>query len=137
MKKYKSKIGWELVAPLGLILTSALILMVYQQILPGVILILLVMAFIIHMFLTTYYIVDSENLLIKCGFLFNQKISIDAISKISETKNPLSSPATSLDRLQIKYNKYGVVLISPAEKTNFIEALLAVNPHIEVQLKSK
>jgi membrane protein YdbS with pleckstrin-like domain len=137
MRKYKSKVGLELVIPIAIILMTTLALMIYQKLWPGVVLIALVAAFIIHMFSTTYYVVADNNLTIKCGFLFNQTIPIQIITKISETRNPLSSPAVSIDRLEIKYNKYSTVLVSPAEKTDFIQTLLAINPAIQVRLKSK
>ncbi|MFQ5610075.1 MAG: PH domain-containing protein [Woeseiaceae bacterium] len=40
------------------------------------------------------------------------------------TRNPLSSPALSLDRLKITYGpKNRKVLVSPADKESFVQAL--------------
>ena len=61
--------------------------------------------------------------------------AINTIYKISETYNPLSSPAGSIDRLEIKYNKSESVLISPKDKNAFINDLILVNPNIEVQYR--
>ena len=46
----------------------------------------------------------------------NTNIDIKSIRKIIETYNPLSSPAASIDRLEIFYNKFDSILISPKDK---------------------
>ena len=137
MVKYKSKIGLELVIPIMLVLSTTLILMAYQQVWPGIIIIILATAFISHMFLTTYYLIRDNQLFINCGFFFKKTVSIDTIKKISETNNFISSPAASLDRLEIRFNKYDSVIISPKEKSEFIKDLLSIKPAIEVHLKTK
>ena len=58
------------------------------------------------------------------------KVEIQSIKRIYKTRNPLSSPALSLDRIAIVYNKYDEVLISPKDKKEFIEELLKINPDI-------
>lgn len=137
-KIYKSKIGLELVIPIALILGTVFILTVSNE--PswlGVLILLPVILFMVYMFMSTVYIVDNELLIVKSGFVFNDTIKIKTIRKISETYNLLSSPATSLDRLEITYNKYDSVLISPKDKYLFIENLTSINPNIEVKLKNK
>jgi hypothetical protein len=39
------------------------------------------------------------------------------------TRNPLSSPALSLDRLRIEYGQGRAIMISPADKGPFLRAL--------------
>ena len=137
-KIYKSKIGLELVIPIALILGTVFILTISNE--PswlGVLILLPVILFMIYMFMSTFYVVDNEVLIIKSGFLYDDTINIKTIRKISETHNLLSSPATSLDRLEITYNKYDSVLISPKDKLLFIENLTSLNPSIEVKLKNK
>lgn len=137
-KIYKSKIGLELVIPIALILGTVFILTVSNE--PswlGVLILLPVILFMVYMFMSTVYIVDNELLIVKSGFVFNDTIKIKTIRKIGETYNLLSSPATSLDRLEITYNKYDSVLISPKDKYLFIENLTSINPNIEVKLKNK
>lgn len=135
MTTYKSKIGLELVIPITIIIGGTGILMAYEKIWFGLALILVVVAFIAHMLLTTYYKVDNKKLRVKCGFFFDRTINLDTIKEIKETNNPISSPATSLDRLLITYNKYDTVIISPKEKGAFINHLTGINPHIKVTLK--
>jgi len=84
----------------------------------------------------TYYIISDNQLFINCGFFFKKTVSIDTIKKISETNNFISSPVASVDRLEISFNKYDSVIISPKEKSEFIEGLLSIKPGIEVHLKN-
>lgn len=139
MKKiYKSKIGLELVIPLVLVFGTVLTLTISQE--PswiGIVILLPVILFVIHMFMTTDYTIDSDKLTVKCGFLYNKTIDIKAIKKITETNNPLSSPATSLDRLEINYGKFDSVLISPKQKSEFINDIKGLNPNVEVKYKKK
>ena len=111
------------------------ILMAYEKIWFGLALILLIVFFIVHMFVTTYYRIDQNTLRVKCGFFVDQLINIDTIREIKETNNPISSPATSLDRIVITYNKYDTVIISPKEKVAFMNHLTQINPNIKVTLK--
>lgn len=52
--------------------------------------------------------------------------------KLRAAKNPLSAPALSIDRIEILYGKYGIALVSPKNRVQFVKALLAENPGIEV-----
>ena len=61
-----------------------------------------------------------------------ERIDISKITKIEKTNSILSSPALSLDRIRIRYNKYDEVLISPKVKKEFVDELLKVNPTIEI-----
>jgi hypothetical protein len=135
MVTYRSKIGLELIIPLLIIFGGLAITMVVNKAWAGVVILAPILAFITHMLLTTYYIVDGQTLVVKCGFLVNMKIDINTIKSIKETNNALSSPAASLDRLEISYGKYDSVMISPKEKAEFISALTSINPSIEITYK--
>ncbi len=137
-KVYKSKIGLEIVIPLILVFGIVLFLTVSGK--PswiGVTILLPVILFVVHLFATTYYSIIENSLIVKCGFLYNKTIDINTIKKISETNNPISSPATSIDRLDITYGKYDSIIISPKQKQDFIDDILALNPNIEVKFKKK
>lgn len=139
MKKiYNSKIGLELVIPLIFVFGIVLFLTVIEK--PnwiGIAILAPVIVFIVHMFLTTNYTIENDKLTIKCGFLFNKTIDINSIKKITETNNALSSPATSLDRLEITYGKFDSVIISPKQKQEFINDITTLNPNVEVKFKNK
>lgn len=107
--------------------------MVYLKIWLGLITVFLLALFIVHMFLTTYYVIADGKLVIRCGFLYHKTIDIETIRKISETNLALSSPATSLDRMELLYNKFDSVMISPKDKKGLLKKLLEINPSIEIK----
>jgi hypothetical protein len=134
MKTFKSKIGMELVIPIALILGINLLVMAYLKIWPAVIILLLVAVFIVHLLLTTYYQINGDSLKIKSGLIYSSIIDIRNIKRIVKTRIFISAPATSLDRLEILYNKFDMVIISPEDKDNFVKELIGINPDIEVKL---
>jgi len=75
-----------------------------------------------------HYTVTDEDLLIRFG-IFKRRVPLPTIIGISQSRDPTSSPAWSLDRLRIEYltpaNKTRSVLISPADKAGFLAALSA------------
>ena len=85
--------------------------------------------------MTTYYIINGNDLTVKCGFMVCMTIKIVKIKKIKETNNPLSSPAASLDRIAIYYNNTDSTMISPKDKMEFINQLTNINSKIEVIFK--
>lgn len=135
MKKYRSKISAGLVFFIFVVLGGTSTIMIINNAWAGLVINLVVIGFIIYLFSSTYYIINQNDLIVKSGFIINLTIRIDKIKKIAETNNPLSSPATSLDRIAIYYNKSNSVMISPREKADFINKLLHINGQIEVVLK--
>ena len=137
MKEYKSKIGIEFILLFALILGGFSLQMILNEFWVGLFIVLLVIGFIGYLFASTKYIIEGDKLVVKDGFSTNIKIEIDKIKKITETYSILSSPAASIDRLEILYNKFDSVLISPKDKSGFIANLCKINPTIEVVLKKK
>ncbi|MEP0132673.1 MAG: PH domain-containing protein [Eudoraea sp.] len=133
MKKYPSKISYGLVVFILAILVGSTIPMISNQIWLGLIINLLVAVFIAHLFFTTYYVIDEGLLIVKSGFLIDKKIDIKAIRSISETNNLISAPAASFDRLEILYHQFDSILISPRDKSGFIDHITRINPQIVVR----
>ncbi len=77
----------------------------------------------------TGYEISESELKIRCG-PFRQRIPIQEIKEIKTTRSPLSSPACSLDRMEIKYGNSKRVMISPADKEGFIKMLIGKSPQI-------
>lgn len=127
---FRSKIGPEIVIPIGLILGGVLVFMLILGAWLGVVVIAIVLAFVVHLFTTTYYTIDGAELKVRSGFLINITIDINTITKIVPTRSILSAPAVSLDRLEVFYNKYDSVVVSPGDKEGFIEVLKRVNEKI-------
>jgi len=129
---FRSKIGPELFIPMGLILGGVLVFMIMLGAWFGVIVIAVVLAFVVHLFATTYYTIDGAELKVRSGFLINITIDINTITKIVPTRSILSAPAVSLDRLEIFYNKYDSVVVSPLDKEGFIAVLKGMNEGIVI-----
>jgi membrane protein YdbS with pleckstrin-like domain len=100
-----------------------------------IVLILSVMlpVFLLWMWLTTYYVLDESNLVIKYG-PFKKIIPLNTIKSVKKTMNPLSSPALSLKRLEIIYGQYNMVLISPKDRDEFMKILSKHCPQAEIRL---
>lgn len=134
MKIYRSKLGPELILTLLVILGSVFGLMVYTTNWPGITIILVTTLFIAHLFMTTSYQIQGSQLRIRSGFIVDKTVDINTIKKVIATRNIMSAPAASLDRLELTYNRYDAVLVSPKDKAGFINELLTVKPDIEVKL---
>ena len=136
MKNYKSKLGLELIIPLILIFGYSLFELISNKVWIGIFIIVLTIIFILYTLLSINYKIGNDTLNIKCTILININIDIKSIRKITETYNPLSSPAASIDRLEIFYNKFDSILISPKFKKEFIQNLLEINPNIEIEYRN-
>jgi hypothetical protein len=83
---------------------------------------LLTGALIASVMFGTSYTVDRKMLHIRSG-PFRWKVALDEITSVEATRNPLSSPALSLDRLRIRYGKRRQVIVSPADRDGFLKAI--------------
>jgi hypothetical protein len=128
MKIYKSKVDWWLVLLVAGIFGYPIMdgILMHDYFLSVLFSGILLVFFLLSK--TVTYKIEGENLII-----WHTKIEIKSIRKIYRTNNPLSSPALSLDRLAIVYNKFDEILISPKERNEFIDELLKINPSIEIQ----
>ncbi len=78
------------------------------------------------------YIIDGEVLTYQSGPIQGQ-LKIKDIYKIHRTtEDPFNSSNLSADKISIRVRKRSALNISPLEKDEFIEALRAVNPAIEI-----
>ena len=82
----------------------------------------LVTFLLFSVFKNTYYQVADGNLRVVSG-PFRWTIPLSEITEIKPTRNPLSSPALSMDRLKVAYGKRKFVLISPADKAGFLRVI--------------
>jgi hypothetical protein len=83
---------------------------------------------------STRYEITSSDLVVRFG-PFHKTLPLDAIADVFPTRNPLSAPAPSLDRLQINYRRTNgwrkFVLISPRDKMAFVRDLASAAPWLE------
>ena len=128
---YRSKIDWWL----GILLGGTMVLMLYIVIEPlihgegiqlGMTIVSVITLLIVLPLFFIKYTFYSTHLLISCGIYGKERVEYHLIRQMKETKNPISSAAMSLDRLQVDYMENGyhqTVLISPVRKKEFIERL--------------
>ena len=132
MQTFRSKIDWWLwgivIAITGLslqLLWTMYLKGTLQQYPEHTIVHFLTIACLWWPILNTRYIVTEHHLIIR-SMLFKWQINKSDILKISVSHNLMSSPALSLDRLRIDYQKNGVtshILVSPKDKQTFCQAL--------------
>lgn len=71
-----------------------------------------IVAFVAWLWFGTGYTVTEQDLKIKAGPI-RQTISLQKITNLENTRNPISSPALSPDSLEIKFGDGKFVIISP------------------------
>ena len=135
-KVYKSKVdfGFLLLFFIIFFLTSICLLVYGENLLVEIqiisALLLFLIFYVFYLFYNIRYTISDKVLKIRCGFIYNKSLNIEKITFISATKTLLSSPAASLDRIELHYDKYNSVVISPKNKGKFINDLLKINPFI-------
>jgi hypothetical protein len=142
IKKYKAKVSYGLLTFIFLVFFAPLIPDLIKGGLNGKMIgvigfLLLIFAIILHFFFNTKYTIESNKLKIKCGFISYKPIAIDKITEISRTRNIISSPAPSFDRIGIKYGEFDEIIISPKDKFGFSEYLTKLNPNIKNNITEK
>jgi len=135
-KKYPSKVSYGLLIFIFLVFYGPLIPDLVKGDISGKMIGLigflsLIFAFVLHLFFGTYYTIENNKLKIRCGIFSYKPIEIDKIKEVSKTKNIISSPAPSFDRIEIKYGKFDEIIISPKDKLNFANHLAIINPNIK------
>lgn len=136
-KVYRSKFGWAVF----LIITAILILVSWlgwnpeRSVLGNIsthIFSIVILVLFTVLSKTTRYTITAKELHIKCPPFYNKTIALDRINKVEVSRNIISSPAPSLDRIELYYDKFDSVVISPRDKFQFMEDLKQRNPSITV-----
>ena len=76
----------------------------------------------IWLLLSTGYRVDSGNLVVRSGPV-SWVIPLDEIQSVRPSRSLLSSPALSINRIEIDYGTSQHILISPKDSQAFLEAI--------------
>lgn len=85
-------------------------------------------AFMLGTFYGTGYTLHARELAIRAG-PFRWRVRLEDVVEVRPSRNPLSAPASSLDRLLLRRCRgLGPVLISPLEKERFVRALQEREP---------
>ncbi|GAA4383326.1 PH domain-containing protein [Hymenobacter koreensis] len=128
---FPAKVSWWLFGPILAIITVSAGFNLYYGAPVGALVSLGAAAFMAYIVLGTRYTLTDGVLNIASG-PFSWRVPVDSISRVQPTNNPLSSPAPSLDRLAINYNKYDTIMVSPRDKAAFVAALQQLNPTIQL-----
>lgn len=130
-RQFGSRVDWwlGLLLVLPLVITAAL---VATRVAPPWVLMVVALPQIVAvwMLVRTDYTIDETTVVARCG-PFRTSIPVSSIRTLTATRNPLSSPALSLDRIAINHAG-GTLMISPRNKAGFTRAVLAVAPGITV-----
>ncbi|MGE7984457.1 PH domain-containing protein [Solibacillus sp. NPDC093137] len=130
---FKSKVDiW-----MAIIFILVPISMIYGVITEPSAVLLLVTAFVIVLlcilFFGTKYVIEKDELIVYAG-IYKKRIPIQQIRSLRPSKNPLSAPAMSIDRIEITFDPHiQVILVSPKERELFVNKLLEINPSITVK----
>jgi hypothetical protein len=131
MHWYRSKVDWWLVPllaapPIAAVIMAGVALRSGEplQLAWGFGALLFVAGLYLGVVYPIRYGIDDLHLVIRNG-LMRQRIPLADIVEVRPTRNPLSSPAMSLDRLRIQYGAglFKSVMISPNERPQFLEHL--------------
>ena len=139
MKFYSKKDWWMTLIIFGTVAMSvaAVIPLFFEDFNVGSVFIFLVIGLtvwlLLDIYFRTYYLVEEDIVRVVSG-PFRWKVPISEITSIRATKSILSSPALSMDRLELKYGKYKFIIISPEDKGRFVEEILKRNDKVQVNL---
>lgn len=94
------------------------------EVLVALITLLAVVALYVGLVMPVRYAITQELLVVRFG-LVRQRLPLAQIVSVKPSRNPLSSPALSLNRLCIRYGPglWRFVLVSPADRDGFLELL--------------
>ena len=88
--------------------------------------------FVVWLVFGTSYTLTDLALRVRSG-PFHWTVPYDAITAVTPTRNPLSSPALSLDRIRIRYRGSGFgLMISPESRADFLRDLAARTPGLRL-----
>lgn len=77
---------------------------------------------VLWLVLSIRYVVEAGVLHVHAG-PFHHRIPLSSIHSVHPSRNPISSPAMSLDRLEIRYGNGRRILVSPRDRAAFLRAI--------------
>lgn len=138
MKKFRTEVSWKILGPVIIIFSFVMSIIYYSAEANLIEILAILIGFLVltcyMIFGIWYEIINDSTLRIKAGFFYKIDVPINAIYCIEKTNSILSAPASSLDRIEVKYNTYDSVIISPKNRNDFINELLKINPDITLKI---
>lgn len=132
---YKSKIDLSLIILIYGIITGVILpMLIIDFSWFGLGLLVSILALVSIPLFGIRYIIEGTTLNVKTSFFSKKAYDINDMVEITATRNPLSAPATSLDRISIKFShRYMPLLLSPQDKDTFANVLKSINPNIQIK----
>lgn len=128
---FKSKVGWWYHLTIAIVAVITVICFLNPKPL-GIIISLLVLMFLVHTLVNTWYKITADGMLIAhCSIFPEKKIAISEIEALTPSHMPISSYALSLDRLIVVTHGKMWLFISPKDQAGFVKALRGFNPDIK------
>lgn len=124
---------WLTIVIWGIALLGFLTPLIKAQLTAALIMLLLGL-FLLWFWFKTGYEIEGEKIKIHYGPI-RQTIKINEIEVIIKSKAPLTAPALSMDRIQIRCGKYDIFSISPVDQDQFIKAITEINPDISLDTR--
>jgi len=135
IQKFSTKVDWWIVVIIVLALALAPLLVGIQAWQTGewaafwfvIVAEILTISVLLLFTIPVRYDLGREELKVRSGVI-TYTVPLDKIKSVTETRNPLSAPAWSLDRLRIEYDNQGYpawILISPRNREQFTAELEA------------
>lgn len=135
MTTYRSKVDIGLVAIVIAPFSFALYETIKNEDYEMLLIILPILFLVISLYWQIKYVVDKDQFIVRSGIFGTTRVAISDIKSVHKAYNPLSAPALSINRLEVKYgSKFDYLLISPKNRKAFVKQLIAINPNIDVKL---
>jgi hypothetical protein len=135
---FPSKIDLWLVVVLSVSVGAPLLVLGYRvlvvrdtKLVPPVLVLTGVTAFLCWIYATTAYRITADMLLVRCGPM-RVDVPLKSVNALRASRNPLSAPALSLDRIEVSYDSKRVV-ISPRDRTAFVAAMKQRLPNVHLE----
>ena len=128
MKRFKSKVDWWFylaVAGSAVFLAAIIppkVAAETMSVIGAIVLAVAIVGLPAWLMISTYYDIAEDELRIRSG-PFRWTIKLSDIQSVTPKKSLVSSPALSLDRVEICYEETRTVLVSPADKEGFIASV--------------
>lgn len=128
--RFPSKVDWWLVLALGAGLGAGVVSASASGEPRAWLLLVSIGALVGWILLQTDYRLTDTMLEVRCAF-YRTQVPVDTIQVLRASRNPLSAPALSLDRIDVQHQR-GHVLVSPQDRAGFVAAVRQRAPHVEV-----
>jgi len=131
-RHFRSKVDVPLLAPLAIAVLLPLWLMARRVLAgesPALLLVPVLALAAVGTVLDIAYAVTDKEVIVRRG-PFRSRMPLHRIRALKATRDWLSSPALSLDRIEIRTDRGSWLMISPADKSGFVRAIQARVPGV-------